>query len=86
MIDSGTIQVMAQVLRKEAHELSSVLLPLGGAALGGLVGYGATRESRKKVRNALLGSLLGAGGGVLSEGLIFDRESPNHLGAGVSRS
>jgi hypothetical protein len=52
-------EAAAQSLVKEAITASQLLMPLGGAALGGAAGYLGTDNEKRKLRNALYGALTG---------------------------
>jgi hypothetical protein len=52
-------EAAAQSLVKEAITATQLLMPLGGAALGGAAGYLGTDNEKRKLRNALYGALTG---------------------------
>jgi hypothetical protein len=52
-------EAAAQSLVKEAITAAQLLMPLGGAAIGGAAGYLGTDNEKRKLRNALYGALTG---------------------------
>lgn len=52
-------EAAAQSLVKEAITATQLLMPLGGAAIGGAAGYLGTDNEKRKLRNALYGALTG---------------------------
>ena len=52
-------EAAAQSLVKEAITAAQLLMPLGGAAIGGAAGYLGTDSEKRKLRNALYGALTG---------------------------
>lgn len=74
-------EAAAQSLVKEAITASQLLMPLGGAAIGGAAGYLGTDNEKRKLRNALYGALTG---GVAGAGAQLAAPMFKDLVSGVS--